>query len=211
MDEITREYRGALRLLFILARAGDVPAADVTVPDAVRVITSEKKFQKMDFWIRNPDHLAYALMQAHMDNPSLGYLQAAQSIADSEEPEIRRDAMLKFLYGAFEPLDTSLAPLFTYGLATMVRDQNNKRARTYFLLPKGLERAIQIEAELPEAMWYSERATLVGSLCRGFSGDQLARWQYQHPSYSTAKNGETIKSIAAEVRHLLASAEATHE
>ncbi|WP_454826644.1 hypothetical protein [Paraburkholderia xenovorans] len=210
MDEITRQYRDALRLLFILARAGDVPAGKATVPDAVRVVASEKKLQKMDFWVRNPDHFAYALLQAHNDDASAGYLAIAQSIADSEEPELRRDAMLKFLYGAYEPLDTALAPLFTYGLARMVRDRET-RTRAYFLLSKGLERADQMAAEMSEGKWYSDRATLVGDFCKGKSGDELARWQYRHPSYSGAKHGETIKSIAREVRQLLASAEAVDE
>lgn len=205
MDEITRQYRDALRLLFILARAGDEPSGNQAVPDAVRVITSEKKLQKMDFWVRNPDHFAYALLQAHSDDASLGYLAAAQSIADSEEPEIRRDAMVKFLYGAYEPLDTALAPLFSCGLARMARAPET-RQRTYFLLSEGLARADQMEAELREAKWYSERAALVGDFCKGKSGDQLARWQYRHPTYSGAKHGETIKSIAHEVRQLLVAA-----
>lgn len=207
MDEITRQYRDALRLLFILARAGDEPTPNSSVPDAVRVVASEKKLQKMDFWVRNPDHFAYALLQAHNEYASVDYLTTAQTIADSDEPEIRRDAMLKYLYGAYEPPDTALAPLVSCGLARMIRDKDT-RQKTYILLSEGLTRANQMVDELPEAQWYSERATLVGDFCVGRSGDKLAQWQYRHPSYSGAKNGETINSIAEEVRRLLAVAEA---
>ena len=207
MDEITRQYRDALRLLFILARAGEPTTSTSAVADAVAVISSEKKLQKMDFWVRNPDHLAYALLEAYREQGDTGLLTQAKSIAGSEEPEIRRDAMLKYLYGAYEPLDTALAPLFSYGLARMLRDVNTKQ-RTYFLLPKGLEIADRMAKELPEGRWYSDRSALVGEFCKDKSGDQLAKWQYSHPSYAGAKNGETIGSIASEVRQRVAELEA---
>lgn len=207
MDEITRQYRDALRLLFILARAGEPPTGISPVSDAVAIISSQKKLQKIDFWVRNPDHFAYALLEAHREQGDAGLLALAKSIGTSKEPEIRRDAMLKFLYGAYEPLDTALAPLFSYGLARMVRDVNTKQ-RMYFLLPKGLEIADRMTAEVPESQWYSERTTLIGQFCQGKSGDQLAKWQYKHPTYAGAKNGETIASIAQEVRQRIADMEA---
>ncbi|WP_234775312.1 hypothetical protein [Paraburkholderia tropica] len=206
MDEITRHYRDALRLLFILARAGDTPTAASPVAGAVKVVASEKKVQKMDFWVRNPDHFAYALLEAHSENENHGYLEVAQSIVDSGEPEIRRDAMMRYLYGAYERLDTALAPLVSYGLVQMKRDPES-RQRMYFLLPKGLEVADRMTEELKEAKWYSDRTTLLGDFCRGKSGDQLARWQYRHPSYAGAKHGETIDSIAHEVRARIADLE----
>jgi hypothetical protein len=210
MDQITRQFRDALRLLFILAKAGDSAPAGPAVPDAVAVVTSEKKFQKMDFWMRNPDHFAYALIEAYLEEGDADHLASAKAIVDSEEPEIRRDAMLKYLYGAYEPLDTALAPLFSYGLARMKRNPETKQ-RMYFLLPKGLETMERLVAELPEAQWYSDRAALIGTFCQGKSGDQLAKWQYRHPSYAGAKNGETIASIAQEVRQRIEELEAACE
>lgn len=207
MDETTRHYRDALRMLFILARAGEPPTETSAVPDALAVVDSQKKLQKMDFWVRNPDHFAYALLEAYEEQGDADLLALAKSIADSKEPEIRRDAMLKYLYGAYEPLDTALAPLFSYGLARMVRDAHSKQ-RTYFLLPKGLEIADRMATEIPEAQWYSARSTLVGKFCKGKSGDELARWQYKHPTYAGARNGETIASIAQEVRQRIAETEA---
>jgi hypothetical protein len=208
MDEITRQYRDALRLLFILAKAGDDPTGNLPVADAVRVVWSEKKLQKMEFWVRNPDHFAYALLEAHAEDDTLGYLPMAESIANSEEPEIRRDAMVRYLYGAYEPLDTALSLLVSYGMARTVRDKDS-RQRMYFLLPKGLEVAHRMATELPQARWYDERATLIGQFCKGKSGDQLARWQYRHPSYSGAKYRETIDSIAQEVRKRIEDLEAS--
>lgn len=210
MDEITRQFRDALRLLFIFAKAGEPAPATPVVPDAVAVVSSEKKLQKMDFWVRNPDHFAYALLEAYLEQGDTNLFALAKAIVDSQEPEIRRDAMLKYLYGAYEPLDTALAPLFSYGLARMKRNPETKQ-RMYFLLPKGLETTERLVTELPEAQWYSERATLVGKFCQGKSGDQLAKWQYRHPSYAGAKNGETIASIAQEVRQRIVELETSCE
>lgn len=207
MDEITRQYRDALRLLFILARAGAPVVNHPTAPDAVTVVDSEKKLQKLDFWVRNPDHFAFALLQAYDEQKDAALLSTAKSIVDSVEPEIRRDAMQKYLYGAFEPIDTALALLLSYGLVRMVRDVKTKQ-RMFFLAPKGLEKADELAAQMPEAVWYSERATLVGQLADGKSGEQLAKWQYKHPIYAGAKNGETIASIAQEVREKIADLEA---
>ncbi|EDT42477.1 conserved hypothetical protein [Burkholderia ambifaria MEX-5] len=117
--------------------------------------------------------------------------------------------MLRYLYGAYEPLDTALAPLLSYGLAQMVRETET-RQRMYFLLPKGLEVADRMTEELTEAKWYSVRTTLIGEFCKGKSGDQLAKWQYRHPSYAGAKHGETIDSIAEEVRGRIADLEASN-
>lgn len=196
-------------MLFILARAGE-PLIDTAIaPGALAVVDSQKKLQKMDFWVRNPDHFAYALLEAYVESGDAGLLSIAKSIADSTEPEIRRDAMLKYLYGAFEPLDTALAPLFSYGMASSFRNATTKQ-RMYFLLPKGLEVADRMTVEVPEAQWYSARTRLIGEFCRGKSGEELARWQYKNPTYSGAKNGETIASIAQEVRQRIGKLEAGH-
>jgi len=195
-----------MRLLFILAECGEVVGDPPPVLKAVRVIGSQKSLQKMDFWVRNPDHLAHALLDIYSDTSDSRWLRHAQAILGTEEPEVRRDAMAKYLYGAFEPIDTGLAPLISYGLAQTLRHPQTRRQR-YFLLERGAEIAARMVAELPEAQWYADRARLVGDLCHGRSGEELARMQYQQPEYANAPNGETIASIAAQVRARLANLE----
>jgi len=195
-----------MRLLFILAECGDPVGALPPVPDAVRAISSQKRLQKMDFWVRNPDHLAHALLDVYGETSEPKWLRCAQAILGTEEPEVRRDAMAKYLYGAFEPIDTGLAPLISYGLAKTLRHPQTRRLR-FFLLERGDQVASKMQAELPEAHWYGDRARLVGELCRGRSGEDLARMQYQQPEYANAPNGETIASIAAQVRARLANLE----
>jgi hypothetical protein len=195
-----------MRLLFILAECGDPVGALPPVPNAVRAISSQKRLQKMDFWVRNPDHLAHALLDVYGETGDPKWLRCAHTILGTEEPEVRRDAMAKYLYGAFEPIDTGLAPLISYGLAQTLRHPQTRRLR-FFLLERGEHVASKMQAELPEAHWYADRARLVGELCRGRSGEDLARMQYQQPEYANAPNGETIASIAAQVRARLANLE----
>jgi hypothetical protein len=209
LDEPTRQFRDALRLLFILARAGEPPGEPSPVPGAVRVVTSQKRLQKLDFWVRNPDHLAYTLLDRYDTAGDDRWLQSAKAILDSEEPEIRRDAMAKYMFGAYEPIDTGLAPLISYGLAQTVRHPETRRRR-YFLLQRGLAVAEKMEREMPEAAWYAARANLVGDLCAGLTGEDLARMQYEHPEYASAPLGETIRSIAGLVRERLAKLEGCH-
>jgi len=206
IDEPTRQFRDAMRLLFILANCGEEVASPSSIDAAVRMISSQKQLQKMDFWVRNPDHLAHALLDAYSEVADAKWLRYARAILGSEEPEVRRDAMTKYLFGAFEPIDTGMAPLISYGLARTIRHPQTKRQR-FFLLQRGQEVAQQMEADLPEARWYSERARLVGELCRGRSGEELARMQYQQSAYANAPNGETIASIAFQVRSRLAALE----
>jgi hypothetical protein len=208
-DEPTRQFRDALRLLFILARAGEPVGEPVPVPMAVRVITSQKRLQKLDFWVRNPDHLAYALLDSYEIDRDGRWLRMARGILGTEEPEVRRDAMAKYMYGAYEPIDTGMAPLISHGLAQTVRHPETRRRR-YFLLIRGAEIADRMELEVPEAKWYAERAALVGALCRGLTGEDLARIQYEEPEYASAPPGETIASIAGKVRARLARLDGMH-
>jgi hypothetical protein len=202
IDEPTRQFRDALRLLFILAHAGEPVSEAVPIPRAVRVITSQKRLQKIDFWVRNPDHLAHALLDGYEMTRNGHWLRMARAILDTDEPEIRRDAMAKYMFGAYEPIDTGLAPLVSYGLAQTVRHPETRRRR-YFLLARGAEIAASMQRDLPEARWYADRATLVGALCRGLSGEDIARIQYEEPEYASAPAGETITSIAGKVRRRL--------
>ena len=138
LDEPTRQFRDALRLLFILARAGEPIGDSPPIANAVRIIDSQKRLQKIDFWVRNPDHLSHALLDGYAITKNAKWLRIARDILGSEEPEIRRDAMAKYLFGAYEPIDTGLAPLISYGLVQTARHPDTRRRR-YFLMQRGSE------------------------------------------------------------------------
>ncbi|HJW56944.1 MAG TPA: hypothetical protein VJ577_16885 [Burkholderiaceae bacterium] len=209
IDEPTRQFRDALRLLFVLARAGEAVDATTAPAGTVKVITSQKRLQKIDFWVRNPDHLAHAFLDEYERTEDGRWLRHVHDILDNGEPEIRRDEMLKYMFGAYEPIDTGMAPLISYGLAKIVRHPETHR-RWFYLLERGAQIADTMEAELPQAQWYAQRTALIGQFVAGRGGEDLARMQYQEPEYANAPRGETIGSIAGKVRARLAHLEGRH-
>lgn len=104
--------RDAVRLLFILDRAGE-PVGRNAPDGAVKVIEAEMRVQAIDFWIRSPDYLAWELMEQYEQSGKSDevYLQQAEMVMSGEEPELRRLGMLRYLFGAYEALDDAMATL----------------------------------------------------------------------------------------------------
>jgi hypothetical protein len=199
--EHTARKRDAVRLLFILDQAGTKPASD-SPPDAVAVIKAEKRLQALDFWVRCPDYLAAELLAMHEASPTEGYLDEAIGVISGEEPEIRRLGMLRFLFGAWEQLDDSMATLQTYGLATVRRNNlhgGGKKRRDFFLLGEGRLRANELAEASSQLAWYKERAALVSRIAGRDSGDGLKARQYKQAEYANARYGDMIGPIKPRV------------
>src|SRR5690606_37906916 len=115
--------QGALRLLFLLDAAGVLVDGGPTIPPtAVKVVRSEKRIQAMDFWMRNPDYLAaevLVLVQSRRFTDA--DLIVAQGLLVGDEPDLRRYPMVRYLFGAFEPIDDAFSMLVTPGLAARRR------------------------------------------------------------------------------------------
>src|ERR1700741_1529974 len=64
MDEDTVSWpeQDAVRLLMLLHVAADSSMASPAPEDAVACIAGEMRMQAMDFWLRNPDYLAWELL-----------------------------------------------------------------------------------------------------------------------------------------------------
>ncbi|MCX4618037.1 hypothetical protein ACPMJQ_29580 [Streptomyces pseudogriseolus] len=77
-------------MLFILDRLGDACRAGGGVPEsAVRVIQSERKLQKLDFLIRNPDYLANVIISGCEEGRLPGRrLLDARAVLEEREPEL---------------------------------------------------------------------------------------------------------------------------
>ncbi len=69
---------------------------------------SQALLQKLDFWLRNPDYLADELITRFETEGNDDDLELARQILQSDEPEVRSYQMLRYLFGAYEPLDSSL-------------------------------------------------------------------------------------------------------
>lgn len=208
----TTRMQDAVRLLMLINEAvepiepADV-AGDPALATVVGVVRTQVRLQKLDFWVRNPDYLANELLNdyEHGDNdPAL--LQLAGEILDSEEPELRRYPMLRYLFGAYEDLDDALAVLRQADL--VVRRKKGRPGHVtqtnYYLLEAGREMVKRIRAEYEDLAWYSSRSALVVLLASGQGATELKDRQYIQEEYLNTPNGVRIPPIAERARKRLA-------
>ncbi|WP_219911772.1 hypothetical protein [Nonomuraea fuscirosea] len=203
---VTSREQDAVRILLLIDGAcEDVSDADRALPglaEAVGVVRTQVRLQKLDFWLRNPDYLADELLTEYEKSGEEPLLELAGSILDSEEPEVRRYPMLRHHFGAYEPLDDALAVLRSAALVGRRRrgTVNRVRQHDYFLLAAGREVARQVIYEAPVFQYYVERTRLVLALADGLGGSQLKQRQYLQREYAEATRGERIASVTARAR-----------
>ncbi len=175
---------------------------------AVAVLEGETRLQKLDFWLRYPDYLAYELLADYETSREEFLLELAGEILDSEEPELRSIPMLRYKFGAFEPLDMPLSILVAEGLVARDPLIGGRRIRrnNYFLTGLGRKVARSVVADFPELSWYGERMKIVVALAdaTGLTGTALRKRQYLVGDYADTGLNEEIGSIAAKARKRLA-------
>lgn len=192
----------ALRLLFILDQAGQPIAGVPPVASAVALIEGQTRLSALHFWVRNPDHLAAALLYEHRAGRSDALAEAGRILAE-REPELRRVPMMKYLRGAWESVDTPMGVLVTPRLAwqrKVITQPGRVRKHEYYLLAAGRALADRMVEEQPELDWYRRRAALVASIGPEQSARGLKNLQYREPEYAGAKLREDIRSIGDRVR-----------
>lgn len=201
-------FQGALRLLFLLDAAGVPVAAGANVPPtAVRLVRSEKRLQAMDFWMRNPDYLAAEILVL-VDTGAFTTddLAIVEGLLVGDEPDLRRYPMVRYLFGAFEPLDDAFSLLVTPGLATRRRigKPNGRKSSYFYLLQVGADATAKIVADDPELCWYRDRAELVARVAGTDAGNKLKKRQYAHSEYAATQIGTRFSPITDVVRQRLA-------
>jgi len=198
--------QGALRLLFLLDRGGIDFGDGCPVEGAVRVVRSEKRLQALDFWMRNPDYLA-AEMLAMIGNGGLERSDAdlVRGLLEDGEPDLRRYPMIRWHFGAYEPIDDAFSKLVTAGLAVCRRsgDPTGRRRSNFYLLAKGAETADTLVEEEPSLTWYRDRAVLVARVAGNDSGNALKQRQYAHVEYAQTEIGSRFAAITDVVRQRL--------
>jgi len=206
-DAYVTRKRDAVRLLFILDCAGE-PAGRGAPDGAVKVIKAEMRVQAIDFWVRNPDYLAWELIEQYEQSGKTdeALLQQAEKVMAGEEPELRRLGMLRYLFGAYEALDDAMATLSLSGLAMMRRKYRNQGiAQTDFFLTDSGEEQSRKLAQIEPLSWYAERANLVAAVVGARKGGELKKRQYKVAEYNNAKYGRIIQPIHRQVKVRLAT------
>jgi hypothetical protein len=193
----------AMRLLAVLIAAAErlpAPGRD----GEVAIFRGEKRLHALMFWLRNPDYLAHELLdlsEAEQDPLLVGVVR--QMLVD-DEPILRRDAMAKWRFGAYEPIDDEMAILFSVGLVrTVMHPAGPKSAgNDFLLLPRALELATELDDNIAYT-WYAERMRLVLRVAAGRNGTALKNQQYDQIEYATTRGRHLIPSIAGRVAERL--------
>ena len=216
----TTRMQDAVRILMLIDQAAEpvdgtlMAAADPPLATAVGVVRTQVRLQKLDFWVRNPDYLANELLNDYEDgDQDTTLLQMAGEILDSEEPELRRYPMLRYLFGAYEDLEDALAVLRQADL--VIRRKKGRPGHVtrtdYYLTRDGEDMAARICKDYPELAWYSTRAALVVLLADGHGATTLKDRQYLVDEYMNTPRGVRIPSITDRARRRLADIRATLE
>ena len=207
----TSVYQDAVRLLLLIDAAAEplTDACRAEAPsNAVGVLHSQVLLQKLDFWLRNPDYLADELISRFERDGNAEDLALAREILESDEPEVRSYQMLRYLFGAYEPLDEALAILRTPGLVIRRKQGSvgHIRQHDYYITVAGRTAAQTIVNKVPDLGYYVERSALVADLAAGRRGSALRDIQYLHPEYADSALGTHIVGIADRARHRLMEA-----
>jgi len=197
-------HRDALRILFILRAGGtqwDVPDE----PEIVSIFKGEARLLAFDFWMRNPDYLAAELLDVFEQNGDNVYLQAAETIFENDEPDLRRVPMIRYLFGAYDKMDDSLSLLRSRDLIriTGLKSKTKVKETDFLLTAKGKEVCTSAVIQEPILKWYSDRAELVAKIAGERGGTALKQQQYVRTTYAETKYGGVIPPITSEVRQRL--------
>ncbi len=160
--------------------------------------------QALDFWVRNPDYLAHELLDQFdaSGRTETKLFAQAKLVMQGDEPEIRRLAMLRFLFGAWEALDDAMATLTLLGLAFMQRKYDGSGSRimqtSFYLTADGAAKAEEL-ASVPPLSWYAERASLVAQVANNRTGTALKKRQYEIAEYHDARYNRLIQPIREQI------------
>jgi len=199
---VASERQTAIRLLACIQAAGDRSNAGRWGDDVVCVLHSQSRLQALDFWMRNPDYLANELITEFEISGERDLLTIAQSIFDDREPELRRFPMVRYLFGAFEPLDNALAILRAADLVRVKRDGvpgGKIREHIYLLTIAGEDALERIAAAAPELGWYRERAHIVARVAGAQGGKALKDRQYLQAEYAGTQLSHVIEPVTSQV------------
>lgn len=164
--------------------------------------------QALDFWMRNPDWLALEIV-AMIENGRLDQSEVgtAHALLNNGEPDIRRYPMVRWHFGAYEPIDDAFSLLVTAGLAVCRRsgDPTGRRRSDFYLLAKGPQTTAALVTEEPVVAWYRDRAALVARIAGNDTGGALKRRQYAHEAYGGTARGDRFAPITDAVRQRLST------
>lgn len=205
---VASERQAAIRLLACIQAAGEKSNAMRWGGDVVSVLHSQSRLQALDFWMRNPDYLANELLTEFEASGDFELVMIAQGIFEDREPDLRRLPMVRYLFGAFEPLDNALAILRASDLIRIKREGvpgGKIREHLYLLTTAGEDAMRRIAAAASELSWYRDRAGIVARVAGTQGGKALKDRQYLQAEYAGTELSHVIQPITDRVLARLAA------
>ena len=169
------------------------------------LLEGQAKLQALDFWMRYPDYLANELLDIFESGKEEELLGIAERIFEDREPDLRHVPMIRYHFGAFEPLDNALAILRAHDLVRIHRtgQPGQVKEHVYLLTAKGRAAMEELANGSPELAWYRDRARLVARVAGGRRGTALKDRQYLQREYAETDLSRPIRPIADRVRKRL--------
>jgi hypothetical protein len=196
------DQQSAVRLLACICAAAEPVQEFDFGPDVVGILRAQSRLQALDFWIRYPDYLANELLNEFAKGGSTDDLELARRIFDDREPDLRRVPMIRYHFGAFEPLHNPLSILRSRELVRQhVSGQPGHVRETWYLLTEmGRDAMDELASAAPELAWYRDRAAIAVRIAGEAGGAALKGRQYLQDEYAATPLKGTIPSIADRVR-----------
>ncbi len=96
-----RSYKDRFRIFF------SKDHSDSSCPSRIKLFKSEIRIHKIDFLIRNPDYLAYELLNIaeKEESKKVEIKKIVKDIFGNNEPTLKRLEMERFFHGAYEDID----------------------------------------------------------------------------------------------------------
>lgn len=204
-QEVISIYRDRFRILLILYYFSEGYHHE-SIPDAVRLFKGEIKIQKIDFLLRNPDYLAYELMELMKEDDTIDrqeIQQIVKIIFATHEPVIRKEEMKKLFFGAYEDIDNIISFLCSINF---LRFESSRRVdgkvdeKRYYLTKYAIEKIEKNLKTLNSLQWYFERCEIIKRFFGDMTGTELKVRQYKHSEYSNTLLREYIASITEKTK-----------
>ncbi|WP_167045029.1 hypothetical protein [Salinibacterium sp. ZJ454] len=161
------------------------------------------RLEKLDFWMRNSDYLADELMTEFEEQrlPETVVAPAVQRMLGANAAGYHYP-MMRFKFGAYEPVDNALSKLKSTGLVTHRRgtDTGDRARHDYFLLDAGEKAVTDLRATVSGAAWYDLQAEAIAYLADSVQGSSARIRQYEQPEYKGASLGSEIPEIFERAR-----------
>ncbi len=193
----------AMRLFAVLV-AGCERLATPGADGETAIFKGETRLHALMFWLRNPDYLAWELLELHAATGDAALVARVRAMMAAEEPVLRRDAMPKWRFGAYDPIDTEMAMLTSRRLVrTVHRPAGPKSAENSFLL---FPAAFHFEGTVAGNVayqWYADRMRVVMQVAGERFGSDLKKTQYEHIEYAKTPGHGLIPPITRRVEERL--------